>query len=130
MPPPSFSGYPINEEQKEKQMSRKIDHAKHPPGPLSSYRYAIRVEGHLDAHWSEWLAGMTITHEEDGITLLEGALIDQSALLGLLGKLADLHLTMLSLQRREPALPRTCPAAKSGLPAGQPRDPRLEFEEV
>jgi hypothetical protein len=82
-------------------MSRKIDHAKHPPGPLSSYRYAIRVEGHLDAHWSEWLGGMTLTHEEGGVTRLDGPITDQAALYGLLNRLRDLSLTLVSLQRIE-----------------------------
>jgi hypothetical protein len=57
------------------------------------------VEGLLDAHWSEWLEGMTVTHEEGGVTRLEGALIDQGALHGLLNKLRDLRLTIITLQR-------------------------------
>jgi hypothetical protein len=77
------------------------DHAKHPPGTDTPCQYAIRVEGHLDAHWSEWLEGMTITHEDGGTTLLEGALSDQSALLGLLYKLGSMHLSILSVQRRD-----------------------------
>ena len=83
-------------------MDPKANDAKNLPDPGGSYRYAIRVGGHLDVHWSEWLEGMTITHEEGGTTLLEGALRDQSALLGLLCKLGDLHLPILSMQRREP----------------------------
>jgi hypothetical protein len=73
-----------------------------------SYRYAIRVQGHLDLHWSEWLAGMTITHEEDGVTLLDGAVLDPSALRGLLDKLQDLCLPLLELKRLE-AVPRDVP---------------------
>ncbi len=83
-------------------MNPNANHPKHPSGPGCSYRYAIRVEGHLDAHWSEWLEGMTITHEEGGTTLLEGAVPDQPALLGLLCKLGDLHLSILTLERRDP----------------------------
>src|SRR6476469_8820166 len=83
-------------------MNRKAGLARHPPDPPASCQYAIRVEGHLDVHWSEWLEGMTITGEEGDTTLLEGALRDQSALLGLLCKLGDLHLPILSLQRWEP----------------------------
>ena len=83
-------------------MNRKAGQARHPPGPPASCQYAIRVEGHLDVHWSEWLEGMTITHEEGSTTLLEGELIDQSALLGLLGKLADLQLRIRAVERREP----------------------------
>jgi hypothetical protein len=57
------------------------------------------VEGHLDAHWSEWLEGTAITHEEGGVTRLEGLLIDQAALHGLLNKLRDLRLSILTVQR-------------------------------
>ena len=77
---------------------RRSDHAKHPPGPDTPCQYAIQVIGHLDAHWSEWLEGMTITHEEGDTTLLEGALSDQSALLGVLCKLGNMHLSILSVQ--------------------------------
>jgi hypothetical protein len=65
------------------------------PGP----QYAIRVEGLLDAHWSEWLEGMTLIHEEGGVTRLQGPLIDQAALHGLLNKLRDLRLTIVTLER-------------------------------
>jgi hypothetical protein len=71
-------------------------------------RYAIRVEGLLDVHWSEWLGGMTLTHEEGSVTRLEGSLIDQAALHGVLNKLRDLRLTLITLERlgiREPAAP-------------------------
>ena len=68
-------------------------------GSTSGCRYAIRVEGLMDAHWSQWLDGMTITHEEGGITRLEGLVIDQAALHGLLNKLRDLRLTILTVQR-------------------------------
>jgi hypothetical protein len=74
------------------------------PGP----RYAIRVEGHLDVHWSEWLEGMSITHEAGGLTRLEGALMDQAALHGLLNKIRDLRLTIVTLERvsaNDPAAP-------------------------
>lgn len=62
-------------------------------------RYAIRVQGHLDAHWSEWLDGMTLTHEEGGVTRLEGAVRDEAALYGLINKLRDLCLTLITVQR-------------------------------
>ena len=71
------------------------------PDSTPGCRYAIRVEGLMDAHWSQWLAGMTITHEEGGTTLLEGAVPDQPALLGLLCKLGDLQLLILTLERRD-----------------------------
>jgi hypothetical protein len=54
------------------------------------------VQGHLDARWSEWLEGMTLTHEEGGVTRLEGLVRDQAALYGLLNKLRDLSLPLIS----------------------------------
>jgi hypothetical protein len=57
------------------------------------------VQGHLDARWSEWLEGMTLTHEEGGMTRLEGPIRDQAALRGLLNRLWDLHLTIVTVQR-------------------------------
>src|SRR5688572_2210237 len=65
-----------------------------PPGS----RYAIRVEGLLDTHWSEWLGGLTLTHEEGRLTRIEGALKDQAALHGLLNKLRDLRLTIVTVE--------------------------------
>jgi hypothetical protein len=82
------------------------------PGPeqpaLTSpdgYWYAIRVQGHLDAQWSEWLDEMTITHEEGGESHLEGVIVDQAALHGLLNKIRDLCLPLLSVQRLGAVLP-------------------------
>jgi len=69
------------------------------PGSVTGWRYAIRVEGLLDDHWRQWLDGMTITHEQNGISRLEGYVIDQAALHGLFHKLRDLRLPILSVQR-------------------------------
>ncbi len=59
--------------------------------------YEIRVRGHLDDRWAEWFEGMTITLEEDGDTLLTGPVTDQAALHGLLKKIRDLGLPLLSV---------------------------------
>jgi hypothetical protein len=64
-----------------------------------AYIYEIIVQGHLDADWSEELEGLTITHRRDGTSLLSGPLADQSMLHGLLLKLRDLGLTLLSFSR-------------------------------
>ena len=64
--------------------------------------YQIKVKGHLDPRWSEWLDGLVITHEPNGETLLVGPVVDQPALFGLLLKIRDLNLTLLSLNRLEP----------------------------
>ena len=61
-------------------------------------RYAIRVKGHLDQRWAEWLGDLTITHASDGTTLLAGPLADQAALHGVLNKIRDLGLPIISVQ--------------------------------
>jgi hypothetical protein len=64
--------------------------------------YKIKVKGHLDAHWSEWLDGLTLTHEPSGETLFAGPVVDQAALLALLFKINNLNLVLLSVCRVEP----------------------------
>ncbi len=60
-------------------------------------RYVIRVKGHLDTSWQAWFDNLSITHKSDGTTLLSGPIRDQAALYGLLFKMRDLGLTLLSL---------------------------------
>ena len=62
---------------------------------------SIRIKGHLDPTWQEWLEGLQITHETDGTTRLFGSLQDQPALYGVLTKLGRLNLTLISLESRE-----------------------------
>ncbi len=62
-------------------------------------RYQIRVRGTLESHWSGWFAGLTITTEADGNTLLAGPLADQAALYGVINRLRDLGLTLLAVVR-------------------------------
>jgi len=64
--------------------------------------YEIRVKGHLADRWASWFEGLTITLEEDGVTLLTGPVIDQAALYGLLRKTRDLGMPLLSVNRVEP----------------------------
>jgi hypothetical protein len=59
--------------------------------------YEIRLKGHLDARWAEWFEGLTITLEEDGDMLLTGPVIDQAALHGLLKKVRDLGMSLVSV---------------------------------
>jgi len=61
--------------------------------------YQIRLEGHLGCEWTDWLEGLTITPEGDGKTLLTGPLVDQAALYGLLRKVRDLGMTLVSVNR-------------------------------
>lgn len=62
--------------------------------------YEIRIEGHLDDHWSGRLGGMRITREADGTTTLAGPVTDQAHLYGVLGGLRDIGATLLSLTTR------------------------------
>lgn len=64
--------------------------------------YQIRLRGHLSDQWTNWFEGMTITLEEDGDTLLTGPLVDQAALFGLLKKVRDLGMPLISINCVEP----------------------------
>lgn len=64
--------------------------------------YTIRLTGHLDSRWATWFDGMTLTQHGDGTTLLEGPVVDQAALHGLLAKLRDLGLPILSITQTTP----------------------------
>jgi hypothetical protein len=64
--------------------------------------YRIRVKGHLDPEWSEWLDNMAITQEEEGTTTLSGPVVDQAALHGLLIKIRDLGLVLITVESIEP----------------------------
>jgi hypothetical protein len=64
--------------------------------------YQIRVEGHLGPRWTEWFGDMTITLEDNGDTLLSGPVVDQAALHGLLRKVRDLGMPLISTIRVEP----------------------------
>ena len=61
--------------------------------------YEIRLKGHLDESWADWFEGLTFTHESDGSTTLTGENIDQAALHGLLKKIRDLGLPLLSINQ-------------------------------
>jgi len=62
-------------------------------------QYRISVNGHLNARWSAWFDDMTITRESDGTTILQGPVADQAALHGLLQKVRDLGLALISVTR-------------------------------
>lgn len=66
---------------------------------IKPIKYMIRVKSHLDLHWESWFEGLMVTHTEDGQTILMGELIDQSALYGLLEKIRNLNLTLISVQQ-------------------------------
>ena len=62
--------------------------------------YEIRVRGHLDARWAAWFDGLCLTHQSDGTTLIQGTVVDQAALHGLLGKVRDLGLPLIAVSQR------------------------------
>ena len=64
-------------------------------------RYEIRLEGHLDTRWAAWFDGMALTHDGDGTTLIHGPVADQAALHGLLAKVRDVGLPLVSVHQVE-----------------------------
>ena len=64
--------------------------------------YEIRLKGHLEARWVKWFDGLAITLDENGNTLLSGPVVDQAALHGLLKKVRDVCLPLLSVNSVEP----------------------------
>ncbi len=63
--------------------------------------YQIRIEGQLGSQWTDWFDGLSVTEEEGGTTLLTGPITDQSALHGLLKKVRDLGMPLISVNRME-----------------------------
>ncbi len=61
--------------------------------------YRIQVKGHLDPGWSEWFEGLAIVQEPEGVTTIAGSIKDQAELFGLLTKIRDMGLTLLSVNR-------------------------------
>jgi hypothetical protein len=71
---------------------------RHPPRQHPPAHYQLRVEGHLDTHWSAHLDDLAVAWEDDGTTTLTGLVQDQSQLHGLLAKIRDLGLTLISVE--------------------------------
>ena len=76
-------------------------------------RYEIRVKGHLADRWAAWFDGMTLTRRADGTTVLDGPVVDQSALHGLLRKVSDLGVPLISVT--------PTPGIRPSLAADRPR---------
>lgn len=64
--------------------------------------YEIRIKGHLPERWADWFDGLTITLQEDGVTVLAGPVVDEAALYSLLRKVRDLGMPLLSVNRVQP----------------------------
>jgi hypothetical protein len=80
-------------------MSNKLSQATDPSQPIV---YQIRIKGHLGRQWTDWFGGLTITLEDNGDTLLTGPVVDQAELYGLLKKVCDLGMPLLSVNRVKP----------------------------
>ena len=76
-------------------MSRPTNHLDNTTG------YEIRIEGHLDRRWTARLDGLSMRHEADGSTVISGPIVDQAALHGLLQRVRDLGLPLISVTRAE-----------------------------
>src|SRR5947207_254655 len=79
---------------RERVMSNEINSGSDPGQPLV---YQIRIKGHLGRDWTDWFGGLTITLEDNGETLLTGPVIDQAALHGVLKKVRDVGMPLLSV---------------------------------
>jgi hypothetical protein len=80
-------------------MANRLDPRADPDQPMV---YQIRIKGHLGPRWRDWFGGMTITLEDNGDTLLTGPVVDQAALHGLLRKVRDLGMPLISAMRVRP----------------------------
>ncbi|MEA2661885.1 MAG: hypothetical protein QOH08_1457 [Chloroflexota bacterium] len=69
------------------------------PHPDEAGRYEIRLTGHLDAHWAAWFDGLSVGRDADGITVISGPIADQAALHGVLQRVRDLGLPLVSVTR-------------------------------
>jgi hypothetical protein len=70
--------------------------------PGETGRYEIRVKGHVDGRWAAWFDGMRLTNEDDGTTVIRGEVADQAALHGLLQKVRDVGLPLISVVAARP----------------------------
>jgi hypothetical protein len=80
----------------------------HPDNPG---RYEIRLKGHLDSRWTAWFDGLTVAHDSDGTTIINGLVADQAALHGLLQKVRDLGLPLVSVTQVQPDQPECQPTS-------------------
>jgi hypothetical protein len=81
----------------------------HTPGAPEGGHCEIRVKGRLDARWAPWFDGLTLDTDADGTTLIHGQIVDQAALHGLLQRVRDTGLTLVSVTHVEPDQPAAPP---------------------
>ena len=89
-------------------------------------RYEIRIQGQLHARWAAWFDGWSLTNDNDGTTIISGPVLDQAALHGLLQKVRDIGLPLISVQQidpdHQPREPTVAP--RQGSPSGSALPPR------
>lgn len=83
--------------------------------PGQPTRYQIRIKGQLDSQWTDWFEGLTITLEDNGDTFITGLVLDQAALHGLLKKVRDLGMPLISVSTVEPGQEGTSEIKPSNL---------------
>jgi len=76
-----------------------IGSPKENPGTAHTSNYQIRIGGWLDQHWGDWLDDLVITRQEDGTTLITGLRLDEAALFGLLNKIRDSGMKLISVNQ-------------------------------
>ena len=79
--------------------------ATHEEGEIGTAQYEIRLKGRLDERWAAWFDGLSLRHEPDGTTVIHGPVADQAALHGLLQKVRDAGLPLVSVHSVEPTTP-------------------------
>jgi hypothetical protein len=84
-------------------------------------RYEIRLRGHLDSRWAAWFDGLNLTNESDGTTIIHGPVADQAALHGLLQKVRDLGLPLVSVTQVQPGQPNAPPSSPDNSPVHRRR---------
>ena len=99
-------------------MSNKPNPTTNPRQPMV---YQIRIQGHLGSEWTDWFEGLTLTLEDNGETLLTGPVVDQAALHGLLRKVRDVGMPLISVNRVEPGQANASDVKQSNNQKGEKR---------
>ena len=87
------------------------------PRSIEAGRYEIRLTGHLDARWTAWFDGLAVSYQDDGTTVISGPVADQAALHGLLQRVRDLGLPLVSVERVEADQPNVTTPIRNRAPS-------------
>jgi hypothetical protein len=99
---PQASAAPVDRHMGEQQQERRLMSEKSTGRHRDAGRYEIRVQGHLHSRWTAWFDGLSLSNESDGTTIIHGLVADQAALHGLLQKVRDVGLPLVSVTQVEP----------------------------